>query len=630
MKFRTTLIAALLLALFGAYVYFFEFKKAEEEKKQEEEEKQVFSIDWEKLEGARDHERPRHLPGGETRRRRPKREALRVRRRQSGASRNPCRRMRTTRAINGMVSNLKGVKVEQVVTESAESLEPYGLKEPEIRIALRVAEGVEAPQPLLVGAKSPIGSNSYAMWEGGDKVLLLSTHLNPQFDKGLYDLRHKKIFAFKREDVERLRILRSGDPEMEMAREGDKWEILLPFRARASETEVDEILNKLTTLKAETFVDEAPKDLADYGLDRPVWKIEVVLKPDQTKATLLIGSLHQEQGKGYLYAKREERPGVVSLGMDLIGTFAKEAEEFREKKVMPFKTWKVRKAELDGKGLDVTLEKRDGQKWWIEAPIEARADGTRMSALLGAVNRLEGEEFLEKPDGEEGLAEYGLADPLARVVLYEEKPATGEEGEGGEEAGYPLLGVLLLGKKGHEGEDVYYATVDGEDTVYRVSGEFYEENFPEGVDALRSKKVIDFSQYLVTEIEREGAGGAGRDEEEGGPLEAQEAEFRRCGERGGRRAPDRGPRPRGGSFRGRSPGGSLCLGARAGRRARSPSGMKMERIWASCCSPDQGPEGEEGLVYVKQREEPWVGLIQADKKKAIMDKLVGCVPRAEG
>ena len=628
MKFRTTLIAALLLALFGAYVYFFEFKKAEEEKKQEEEEKKVFSIDWEKLEGL-------EITNAHGTFLMEKREAEAEEGSPAGAQQTewritePLQADADDSAINGMVSNLKGVKLEQMVTESAENLEPYGLKEPEIRIALQVAEGAEAPKPLLVGAKSPIGSNSYAVWEGDDKVLLLSTHLNPQFDKGLYDLRHKKIFAFKREDVERLRILRSGDPEMELAKEGDRWEILLPFRARASETEVDEILNKLTTLKAEKFVDEAPKDLADYGLDRPVWKIEAVLKPDQTKATLLIGSLHQVGGKGYLYAKREERPGVVSLGMDLIGTFAKDAEEFREKKVMSFKTWKVRKAELEGKGLDVTLEKRDGQKWWIVAPIEARADGTRMSALLGAVNRLEGVEFLEKPAGEEGLAEYGLADPLARVVLYEEKPASSEEEgegvEGGEDAGYPVIGALLIGMKGHEGEDAYYATVDGEDTVYRVSGEFYEENFPEGVDALRSKKAIDFSQYLVTEIDARGPEGpVAMKRKEGlwklqkpssGDVEKEVVDKLLIEALG--LEVDR--------FVAEVPEDLSAWGlepAESELAFRNEDGGELGALLLS----GQGPEGEEGLVYVKQREEPWVGLIQTDKKKAIMDKLIACVP----
>lgn len=177
MKFRTTLIAALLLALFGAYVYFFEFKKAEEEKKQEEEEKKVFSIDWEKLEGL-------EITNAHGTFLMEKREAEAEEGSPAGAQQTewritePLQADADDSAINGMVSNLKGVKLEQVVTESPENLEPYGLKEPEIRIALRVAEGAEAPKPLLVGAKSPIGSNSYAVWEGDDKVLLLSTHLD--------------------------------------------------------------------------------------------------------------------------------------------------------------------------------------------------------------------------------------------------------------------------------------------------------------------------------------------------------------------------------------------------------------------------------------------------------------------
>ena len=45
MKFRTTLIAALILGLFGAYVYFFEYKKQEAKKEKEEKEKTVFDLD---------------------------------------------------------------------------------------------------------------------------------------------------------------------------------------------------------------------------------------------------------------------------------------------------------------------------------------------------------------------------------------------------------------------------------------------------------------------------------------------------------------------------------------------------------------------------------------------------------
>ena len=625
MKFRTTLIAALLLAVFGAYVYFFEYKKAEEEKKQEEEEKKVFSIDWEKLKGLE----IRNAHGTF------RVEKLAQEAEEGGTAGAPKTEWRIVEplktdaedsALNGLVSNLKGVKVEEVVTksESAEDLEPFGLKEPEIRIDVLVSGAEQAPKPILIGGKSPIGYNSYAMREGGDEVLLLSTHLTPQFEKGLYDLRHKKLFAFKRDDVERMRILRSGEPEVELVREGDEWEMVHPMRARASKTEVDNILNKLTTLKAESFDDEAPQDLDAYGLENPVWKIEVVLKPDQTKATLLIGSMHEGEGKGYLYAKRGERPTVVSLGLELVGTIAKEPQELREKKVIPFKTWEINKAELDGKGLNVTLAKREGSKWWIEAPIEARADGTRMSAFLGALSRLEGDEFLEKPEGEEELAAYGLADPLARVALYAEKPAAGEaEGEM-EDAGSPLLGVVILGK-GVGTEDAYYATVEGEGTLYRVVGSFYEDDFPEGLDALRSKKVLDVSRYLVSGIEARGPDGWVL-------LERKETDWKL-------KKPSSGPAaekdvngllsevagleverfvdelPEDLSAWGLDPAVSEIM-------LRNDEGEELGAVLIS----DRGPEDAEGFFYTKARGEPWVGLIPEAKRKALLDKLAGFRP----
>ena len=154
MKFRTTLIAALLLALFGAYVYFFEFKKAEEEKKQEEEEKKVFSIDWEKLEGLeitnahgtflvekREAEAEEGSPA----------DAQQTEWRMT----EPLKADADDSAINGMVNNLKGVKLEQVVAGGRGSRDPPAApgrrKEPDreqlLRHVGRGGQGAAAEHP---------------------------------------------------------------------------------------------------------------------------------------------------------------------------------------------------------------------------------------------------------------------------------------------------------------------------------------------------------------------------------------------------------------------------------------------------------------------------------------------------
>jgi hypothetical protein len=624
MKFRTTLIAALLLAGFGAYMYFFEYKKAEEEKKREEAEKTLFSIDWDRLRGLKitnTHgtvllEKASEAAEGEA---------------SEGVEKakwritEPLKTDADEMTVSGLVNNLKGLKIEQVVEESADNLEPFGLKEPEIRVEVLPAEGEKAPPPLLVGSKSPVGYNSYAVWQGENRVLLLSIHLNPQFDKEPYDFRYKKLFDFKREEVERMVILRSDSEPLELLRKEDRWEIARPIRARASETEVDQILNKLTTLKAESFVDEAPESLADYGLEKPVWEIEVFLKPDQRKATLMVGSMHMEGQQGFFFAKRGERPGVVSVGMDLIGPFAKEPEAYREKKVLPFKTWEVSRVELGREGSDVTLEKKEGMKWRIVSPMDARADGTKISAFLGALSRLEAEAFLEKPEGQEGLARYGLGDPLSRVALFREKSAPVEDGRGVEEPEAQAVGVFLLGRVQEEGKDSYYATVEGENTVCRVGAEFYEEGLPDDVDSLRSRKAIDFSRFLVGEIEVKRPEGPvalekkenlwklrkprSGDAEESAVndllTDVLDLEVVRFLEGVPKDLSDLGLDPAEVEFSFKSDGG--------------------EDLGTFLLSAE-GPEGEEGLVYVKNRDEPWVGVVQAAERDALIDKLARCLP----
>ncbi len=50
MKFRYTLIFAVILALLGTYVYLIEIRRAEEKEKAEEEARRVVAVDWDEVE----------------------------------------------------------------------------------------------------------------------------------------------------------------------------------------------------------------------------------------------------------------------------------------------------------------------------------------------------------------------------------------------------------------------------------------------------------------------------------------------------------------------------------------------------------------------------------------------------
>jgi hypothetical protein len=223
------------------------------------------------------------------------------------------------------------------------------------------------------------------------------------------------------------------------------------------------------------------------------------------------------------------------------------------------------------------------------------------------------------------LAEYGLADPLARVALYKEKPAAPAEEEGEvEEAGYSLFGVLLLGK-GQGDEAGYYAIVEGEETLHRVKGSFYEDDFPASVDVLRSKKVLDISRFLVAGIDYRGPEGPVVLEREEGVWKLEKPSSGGADEKDVNGLLTEAIGLEVDRFVDEIPNDLAALGL-------DPSGSEIvltkeggEELGGVLFS-DKGPEGEEGLIYVRSRGESWVGLMQETKKKALQDKLAGFKP----
>jgi hypothetical protein len=169
--------------------------------------------------------------------------------------------------------------------------------------------------------------------------------------------------------------------------------------------------------------------------------------------------------------------------------------------------------------------------------------------------------------------------------------------------------------------------VEGEETLHRVKGSFYEDDFPESVDTLRSKKVLDVSRFLVTGIEYRGPEGpVVLEREEGvwklekpssGPADEKDVNGLLTEVMGLEVVRFLEEVPDDLAAWGLGPAGSEIVLTKEG-------GEELGGVLFS----DKGPEGEEGLFYVRSKGESWVGLMQETKKKALLDKLAAF--KAEG
>ena len=120
------------------------------------------------------------------------------------------------------------------------------------------------------------------------------------------------------------------------------WDIVEPIQAKADKTTVDNMLNTLAGEEVTRRLDpDASADLALYGLEEPLVKIQLALNDGTKLPQLSIGkdtpvgysAYVQKEGDSQLHLTRQ----AVRLGM------IKEVKELRDKTVLPFVSTDVKK-----------------------------------------------------------------------------------------------------------------------------------------------------------------------------------------------------------------------------------------------------------------------------------------------
>ncbi len=492
MKFRYTLIFAVILALLGTYVYLIEIRRAEVKEKAEEEARRVVAVDWDEVETIQlenEHGRvelrrevePAVMQEegdegdvGEVDGEKEKEETWKLV--------SPIETEADLATVRSMVNALKDLKREQVIEEEPQDPGRFGLADPSIEVTVRPAEGKGKAVVLHVGEKSPVGSNSYVRVKGEDRILLGSANLEFTLNKKLFELREKRVVAFQRTELKCLKVA-SEKGTVALEKEDTKWKLTQPIQARARESEVNTMITALTSLRVEEFREEAPTDLARYGLDNPRMTAELTLGDDRAVKKVLLGKPAGFEGDR-IYAKRAEKPQVYVVGSKVFDDLSKDVEKLRDRKIFDFKRYQVKEISIERPGAEtIALKMGEASKWRIASPIEARADGGQVSKLLTNIADLEAKDFLAGGEGTE--VERGFASPHATITLSK------DEGE--------VVARLILGKENRK-ERTLFARSDLDGTDYRVSAEL-ADLLPKEAKELRDGKVLDFARYKVKVID---------------------------------------------------------------------------------------------------------------------------------
>jgi hypothetical protein len=308
--------------------------------------------------------------------------------------------------VKSLITTIHNMEVKKEIPVDDPSPVLYGFDNPQGSIKIETELNSFS---FRVGKKSPVSYQLYVMREGEKKVILTEAGLDNHLRKTVTDFRERKVLRFKREDVQSISFRTKNDYTV-VEKRGENWYINIPLNVKASNEEMNRILSTLDGLRVDTFVDDSPKNLNQYGLNSPQFTMVMTLK-EKGLIELRIG--REEKEKKGVYAMVSGSPSVYLVRRSILDDIAKNSNDLREKRIAQIDVAMVNKFEVHKGDSIITFEKTESDEWKVNGE---KAKKYEVESLLRKIRDTKAKTFL-KAD-EKSKKDTGLDKPSMRINVY--------------------------------------------------------------------------------------------------------------------------------------------------------------------------------------------------------------------
>ncbi len=351
----------------------------------------------------------------------------------------PIQAKATNWEINSFADKFKAPKCKESFTPGEggfPAADRIGLAKPKAVVVVVDKKG--ASRKLEVGDRVFGGTETYIRLAGADKAHVAELDVRDQLNKEAKEFRAKDLFDFDKAKAVQVDIVHEGKTYTLVKGEGDKWVIDRPVKTPADKSKVDSLLSDIRYLRAEEFVEDAPKNLRAMGLDKPKTTVSVIIEekiekkkeekkeaPTTTQAaeppkaeikrttyTVVFGGVSDLKGEKF-YCKLGDQPWVVSVTKANYEKVQPKLDTWRDAKVTQAKVLDATKIDLTVAGVRLTLSKKTGT-WAMTAPKVGQAEKSAVDDLLNALKDLKASSWVDDPKDKKA---YGLDKPRAEIVL---------------------------------------------------------------------------------------------------------------------------------------------------------------------------------------------------------------------
>jgi hypothetical protein len=282
---------------------------------------------------------------------------------------------------------------------------------------------------LLLGDSTPSGEDIYAMLAGDPKVFTIAEYNKTSIDKGLNDLRDKRLLTMNPDNVSRVTVQKKAQT-IEFARIKDGWQILKPQPLRADSFAVDEFVRSIADARMDLSGNQGSGGASEFAQATPV--ATVTLTGNQGTQTLDV-----RKDKDDYYARSSTVEGAYTVDASLGTSLGQSLEDFRNKKIFDFGYEDPGKIEVH-EGPKSRFFMRNNADWWSNG---TKMDSEAVESLVDKLRDLTSTSFPKS----------GFSKAVIEVIVT--------SGEGKE------VEKVLISKAG----DHYVAERENEPALYQLS-----------------------------------------------------------------------------------------------------------------------------------------------------------------
>jgi uncharacterized protein DUF4340 len=418
MRFKGTSILFIVFVILGAYVYFAEYRGKDERQKQEEAKKKAFQVEEKDITDITLKYPDRTIEGvkkGE----------------KQWEFVNPAGVETDSDEWQMLASNVPRIEREDTVAQNAQDLTPFGLKEPQVTVTAKLANGQSLG--IEFGAENPRKTYHYAKLAGSNDVFLSPNNWATVFTRTVSDLRNKKVLDFETDDIDAVKIA-SGSSQLDVEKSGEHWQIKKPMDTPAEDTEITSLLSSMKFARASSFPEGI--DAKAAGLEPPAIQISLHDKKANKDRALLIGKTAETDK---YYARDASRDSIFIIEKEIPDKARRPVFDWRDKSMTRMDRNAIEQIDIQ-RGNEKSSIKKDGADWKLEDGRKIQFE--KVSTVLTTMEFDKVKDVIDQP---KALSTYGLDKPRVEVVF---RKASQE------------IGRLTFGAENKTPEGVYLKTSD--------------------------------------------------------------------------------------------------------------------------------------------------------------------------